>query len=228
QAALHPERSERLPTASRTRGGWLASRCCAASYRSRLLSCPLRVRSQQLENRSQSLLDGGQPLARVAAEQLVDLRLVGERRRRLFLKLPSSARKRQAFDEQQVLDTRDLLDVGAPVDARTARGLRDAQSGKLDLPRSQHVRLQLHEIADLGGLEQRAVGNLERNGFSHFRQMFEKYSSVYTRTVRLTRHHFRAATTAQTASTAPNGHAPCRNPYADPIAHANANASVNQ
>jgi hypothetical protein len=38
----------------------------------------------------------------------------------------------------------------------------------------------------------------------------------------------RSATIAQIASTSPNGHAPCRKPYAEPSAHDPANASTNQ
>jgi hypothetical protein len=40
-------------------------------------------------------------------------------------------------------------------------------------------------------------------------------------------HHFRAATMDQTASTNPNGQAPCRKPYAEPNAHATANPRMN-
>src|SRR5579872_6114851 len=41
-------------------------------------------------------------------------------------------------------------------------------------------------------------------------------------------HHRYTATADHTASTNPNGHAPCRNPYADPRTHDPAKASVNQ
>src|SRR5437879_2988911 len=40
-------------------------------------------------------------------------------------------------------------------------------------------------------------------------------------------HHRRAATPAQTASTIPNGQAPCRKPYAEPIKHEAAKARTN-
>jgi hypothetical protein len=40
-------------------------------------------------------------------------------------------------------------------------------------------------------------------------------------------HHRRTATPAQTASTSPNGHAPCKKPYAEPSPHEKANAKMN-
>jgi hypothetical protein len=41
-------------------------------------------------------------------------------------------------------------------------------------------------------------------------------------------HQRLAATTAQTASTSPKGHAPCKKPYADPRRQDPANARTNQ
>ena len=54
------------------------------------------------------------------ADQLVDHRRVGGHRRRLFLELPPRAGKRQPFDEQQVLDPDDLLDILAAINPRPA------------------------------------------------------------------------------------------------------------
>src|ERR1700680_78982 len=44
----------------------------------------------------------------------------------------------------------------------------------------------------------------------------------------VTRHQRRTATTDQTASTSPNGQAPCRNPYTDPSTQDPANPNTNQ
>ena len=63
-----------------------------------------------------------------------------------------------------MLDARDLLDVRATVDATVAAGLRDAELGKLGLPRSQHVGLHVDELAHLGRLEQRTLRDVELNG----------------------------------------------------------------
>jgi len=53
-------------------------------------------------------------------------------------------------------------------------------------------------------------------------------SAITSRRLRaFARHHFRAATSAHTASTDPKRHAPWTKPYADPSAHANANPKMN-
>ena len=80
----------------------------------------------------------------------------------LLLQLAPRAGQRQAIDEQQVLDPQHALDVAAPIDPRTAFGLRDAQVGKLGLPRPKHVRLDLRDFADLRLPEQGPIGNLNR------------------------------------------------------------------
>src|SRR5262249_5914562 len=45
-----------------------------------------------------------------------------------------------------------------------AGSLRHAELGELRLPRAQHVRLHLRELADLRRLEKRALGNLDWSG----------------------------------------------------------------
>src|SRR5437762_2339444 len=61
-----------------------------------------------------------------------------------------------------MFDPQHLLDVRAAVHARRASRFRDAQIRKLRFPRAQHVRLHLHEIADLSGFEQCALGDFDR------------------------------------------------------------------
>src|SRR5262249_27464070 len=98
------------PNGPCSRGG----RRPALWLRRRQLELPRVVlAAEQLQNRLQSLLDREQPLSRVTAEQLLHLRLVGSNRC-LFFELAPRPGERQAFDDQQVLDARDLLDVGAP------------------------------------------------------------------------------------------------------------------
>ena len=70
---------------------------------------------QQIQNRPQSALDLRQPLARVAAHQLVDRRRVGRDRRRLLLRACAARPQASALDQQQMLDAHDLLDIRPPV-----------------------------------------------------------------------------------------------------------------
>src|SRR6185295_5663344 len=65
--------------------------------------------------------------------------------------------------------------VGAAIDARRARAVRNAQLRKFRFPRAQHVRLQLREVAHLGSLEERAFRDVNRIG--DFRHGMEKYIS---------------------------------------------------
>src|SRR5262249_36498162 len=74
---------------------------------------------------------------------------------------PPGAGKRQSLDQEQMLDPQHLLDILASVDARCACRLRDAEIRKLRFPRSQDVRLHLHQIAHLSGLEQGPLRNLD-------------------------------------------------------------------
>ncbi len=69
--------------------------------------------------------------------------------------------QRQPFDQEQVLDPQNLLHVGAPVDARRPGSLGNAKFRKFRLPRAQHVRLHLREVANLDGLEERAIRDLD-------------------------------------------------------------------
>ena len=94
---------------------------------------------------------------------VVERRRIGDRRDRLLvLQLAPRARQRQALDEQQVLDPQHPLDVRPAIDARAALRLRDAEIRELRLPRAQHVRLHLRDLADLRLPEQRPIGNLDR------------------------------------------------------------------
>jgi len=116
---------------------------------------------EQFENRSQAALDRRQPLAGVPANQLVNRRGIGGHERRFLLELPPRAGKRQAFDQKQVPDPRNLFHVRPAIDTRSAGRLRDAQVGEFRLPRAQHVRLYFEDIAHLSRLEERAVWNLD-------------------------------------------------------------------
>jgi hypothetical protein len=61
-----------------------------------------------------------------------------------------------------------------------------------------------------------------------FRQLYEFYASRVLGYLDLASRQRRMATRDQIASTRPNGHAPCRNPYADPSAQDAAKAKMNQ
>jgi hypothetical protein len=152
---------------------------CASGFRHLRRSLPPRRRprlqlpalyrsaGKQIENRAKPALHLGEPVPRVLAKQLVERRIRGDGRGFFFEPTPGAG-ERQAFDQQQMLDPQDLLDVAATVHARTARGFRDAQLGKLALPRPQDVRLHMDELADLGRLEQGALRNLNLTGrFGH-------------------------------------------------------------
>ena len=104
-----------------------------------------------------------QPFLRVAAEKFLDgsRGRVFERRRRFLFDAPAHARKREPVAEHQLLDAEHSLDIDPPVDSRPAGRFRDAQIGKFRLPRTQHVRLHAGDLAHLGRLEQRALGNLD-------------------------------------------------------------------
>ena len=87
-------------------------------------------------------------------------RPVGRRRPLLVLQPPPRTRERQAFDEQQVLDLQHPLDIGLAIDAGPALHLRDAEILELRLPRAQHVRLHLRELAHLRLPKQRPIRDL--------------------------------------------------------------------
>ena len=89
---------------------------------------PRRAR-QQIKDGPQPSLDFGQAFARMTADQLVDDRHVSRDRRRVFLELPPRAGECQAFDEQQVLDANDLLDVRTAIDARPPAAFDTPRAG---------------------------------------------------------------------------------------------------
>ena len=142
----------------RSRGaGTGHSRRCRQAKRGRCLAGS-RAR-QQLEKASQSLFDGGQPFARVAAKQLGD-RDVFRDRRQLPLDAAPDARERQPFDKEQMFDPQDPLDISSPIHPVAAPITSHAQIRKFRLPRTQDVRLKLRDFTDLRRFEQRAIGNL--------------------------------------------------------------------
>ena len=75
--------------------------------------------------------------------------LAGLRARPFVEQLPSRPREREPFDEQQVLDPKDELEIGAAIDPRPAFGLRHAEIRELRLPGPQYVRLDLGDLAHL-------------------------------------------------------------------------------
>src|SRR5690606_11961833 len=89
--------------------------------------------------------------------------LVGRlgRLRLLGAQLTTGAGQRQPFDENQVLDPEDAFDIGAAVEPRTVGGLRDTEIRELRLPRAEHVRLYLGNLAHLARAKHRAVRNLD-------------------------------------------------------------------
>src|SRR5262249_44230771 len=102
------------------------------------------------------------------------------------LQLAPRARDRQPLDEQQVLDPQHALDVGAPVDARPAVRLRDTEIRELRLPRSQHVRLHLRDVADFQLAEQRPMRDLgnvrQRLSRKYIKQIARRSPRTATRT----------------------------------------------
>jgi hypothetical protein len=92
------------------------------------------VRRQQIENRSQPALDGRQPLARVAADELVDDWLVGRHRRGFVFEPLPRPRQREPIHQQQMLDPQHLLDILTPIRPRRAGALRHAKRRKFRLP----------------------------------------------------------------------------------------------
>src|SRR5262249_17973201 len=105
---------------------------------------------EQIEEGAQAALHVRYPLAGVPADQLIE-RHVRSHKRGLILKPFAGAGKGEALDEQQMLDPDHSLYIRAPVDPRASGCLCDAKLGELSLPRSQHVRLNFDDVADLGG-----------------------------------------------------------------------------
>ncbi len=106
------------------------------------------------------------------AEQLLEpgeIRVAG-RRRPLVRDLAPGPGECQPLDEQQVLEPQHPLDVRAPVHPRTTRRLRDPEVRKLRFPRTQHVRLDPRNLADLRRTKQRTIGNLGAVQFGHQRR----------------------------------------------------------
>src|SRR5215471_15560175 len=99
-------------------------------------------------------------LARVARQQIVEIRRRRRRRGLLVLQPPPGPRERQPLDEQQVLDPQHPLDVRPPVDTGAALRLRYAQIAELRFPRTQHIRLHVRDLTDFRLSEQRPVGDL--------------------------------------------------------------------
>ena len=105
-------------------------------------------------------LDLHQPFADVAAEQRVELLGNLADGHLLRLELPPRAGERQPVDKQQVFEPEHPLQIGAAIHARAASRFRDAEVRELCLPRPQHVRLDLRDLAHLRLPKQRAVGDL--------------------------------------------------------------------
>ena len=80
--------------------------------------------------------------------------------RLLLLDLLARARDREALAVKQLLDPDHRLDVAAPVDPLAGAVLGGRQGRELGLPVSQHVRLDVRELADLADLEEQLVRNL--------------------------------------------------------------------
>jgi hypothetical protein len=142
----------------------------------KLVAAPAR---KQIEDRSQPTLHVRQSFARVPADELVDHRRVRPDRRSVLLELSARAGERQTLNQQQVLDPLHLFDVGTTVDPRPAHGLRDAQVGEFGLPRTQHIRLYLQQVADLGRLEERTIRNIDvSRTVRHATKTVRKYIKV--------------------------------------------------
>src|SRR5690606_13477760 len=137
-------------------------RCLAIRLKWQRVIGPSGRSGQHLENPREIAPERPQLIAQRAIGQRGEL-LVGRlgRLRLLGAQLTTGAGQRQPFDENQVLDPEDALDVGAAVEPRTVGGLRDTEIRELRLPRAEHVRLYLGNLAHLARAKHRAVRNFD-------------------------------------------------------------------
>lgn len=116
-------------------------------------------------------------IRRKCLEHLGHIFIGRARRSRALVDPPARTSQRQPFTKHQLLDLQHLVDIRLPIQSRAFNRFLDANPRELFFPRSQYIRLQLGQLADLSGfvpLLRHAVTSIAVNsnkfrGFRRFR-----------------------------------------------------------